>query len=126
MTQSSGLACWAAILPPLFFAFSCGNNGVSNGSGNGSGHLVRVVNLRPSPITVTIGPATYEAIAPNDTTAYMEVNEGENEIVLNGEMFEGSPAEFGTGLGSCRWTYEFGTGHWGFEVDECDFLEIGP
>jgi len=90
--------------------------------GSSSGvYLVRVVNSRTASITVTIGPASYGTIAPNDTTSYKEVNEGENEIRLDGEIFEGSPAEFGTGPGNCQWTYEFGTDHFGFGLDDCDF-----
>jgi len=90
------------------------------GSSSGT-YLVRVVNSQAAPIAVIIGPANYGTIAPNDTTAYREVNEGENEIRLNGVIFQGSPAEFGTGPGTCRWTYEFGTDHFGFGLDDCDF-----
>ena len=98
---------------------SCSN---SDPFGSSSGvYLVRVVNSRTVSITVTIGPANYGTIAPNDTTNYQEVNEGENEIRLNGEAFQGSPAEFGTGPGTCRWTYEFGTDKFGFGLDDCDF-----
>ncbi len=97
---------------------SCSNN---DPFGSSSGvYLVRVVNSRTASITVTIGPANYGTIAPNDTTAYKEVNEGENEIRLNGEIFQGSPAEVGTGPGNCRWTYEFGTDQFGFGLDDCD------
>ncbi len=98
---------------------SCSN---SDPFGSSPGvYLVRVVNSRTTSITVTIGPASYGTIAPNDTTNYKEVNDGENEGRLNGQVFQGSPAKFGTGPGACRWTYEFGTDHFGFGLDDCDF-----
>ncbi len=104
---------------PILLISSCND---SDPFGSSSGvYLVRVVNSRTASITVTIGPGNYGTIAPNDTTNYKEVNEGENEIRLNGEIFQGSPAEFGTGPGTCRWTYEFGTDHFGFGLDDCDF-----
>ena len=82
-------------------------------------YLVRVANLRADTISVVIGPADYGAIAPNDTTDYKEVNEGENTVWLDGQVFQGSPVEFGTGPIRCRWTYVFDPGSWGFGWDGC-------
>ncbi len=104
---------------PLLLISSCNDN---DPAGSSSGvYLVRVVNSRTDPITVVIGPANYGTIASNDTTDYKEVREGDNEILLNGEVFEGSPANFGTGPGTCRWTYEFGKDNYGFGLDDCSF-----
>jgi len=103
---------------PLLLISSCND---SDPFGSSGVYLVRVVNSLPASITVTIGPANYGTIAPNDTTNYQEVNEGENEVRLNGQVFQGSPAEFGTGPGTCRWTYEFGVDQFGFGLDDCDF-----
>ena len=88
--------------------------------GNSSGvYLVRVLNSIPEPISVVIGPANYGSILSDDTTEYMRVNEGDNEIRLNGEVFQGSPVEFAVDLpGTHHWTYEFGENSWGFVADD--------
>ena len=101
----------------LLLILSCNDN---DPFGSSSGvYLVRVINSQPEPIAVIIGPANYGSIASNDTTDYMQVNEGENKILLNGEVFKGSPAEFAVGLpGTHHWTYEFGENSWWFISDD--------
>jgi hypothetical protein len=101
----------------LLATSSCGGD---NPFGNQPGvYLVRVLNSFPDAITVTIGPANYGSIAPNQTTAYMQVANGDNQVLLNGQVFQASPAEFADGFpGTLRWTYEFGEDSWGFSSDD--------
>ena len=101
----------------LLLISSCNDN---DPFGSSSGvYLVRVTNSLPEPIVVIIGPANYGSIASKETTGYMQVSEGENKILLNGEVFKGSPAEFAVGFpGTHRWTYEFGENSWGFISDD--------
>ena len=105
-------------LPLLLISLLNCNDPAGSSSGT---YLVRVINSRTDPITVVIGPANYGTIASNDTTDYKEVNEGDNEILLNEEVFERSPANFGTGPNNCRWTYEFGENFSGFALDDCNY-----
>lgn len=104
---------------PLLLLSSCNDN---EPTGNSSGaYLVRVVNSRTDTIAVIIGPADYGTVLPNDTSNYKEVYGGENEIRLNGQIFVGSPVEFGNGLANtCRWTYKFEPGTYGFRLDNCN------
>ena len=109
---------WALFaLVTLALALGCGDD---DPFGNSSGvYLVRVLNSMPEPISVVIGPADYGSILSNDTTDYRRVNEGDNEILLNGEVFQGSPVEFAVGLpGTHHWAYEFGENSWGFFADD--------
>ena len=73
----------------LLVTLGCGDDPFGNSSGV---YLVRVLNSIAEPISVVIGPANYGSILSNDTTEYMRVSEGDNEIRLNGEVFQGSPA----------------------------------
>lgn len=102
----------------LFLISSCSaDNPIEGSSGV---YFVRVVNERPDSIAVIIGPADYGTIAPNDTTVYMKVDDGDNTIWLNGNVFEGSPAKFGTGIpNTCRWTFVFDAS-WHFSLDYCN------
>jgi hypothetical protein len=119
MTTIKIMEVFVLIGVPLLLLSSCSDN---EPTGNSSGvYLVRVVNSRTDTIAVTIGPADYGTVLPNDTTNYKEVYGGENEVRLNGQVFVGSPVEFGNGLANtCRWTYEFDPGTYGFRLDNCN------
>lgn len=100
----------------LFIISGCSSN---EPTGNASGtYMVRVINAQADTISIVIGPADYGAIAPNDTSDYKEVNEGENTVWVNGQVFEGSPANFGNGPIHCRWTVTFGQ-PWHYDLDGC-------
>ncbi len=89
-------------------------------SESGADIRVRVVNERPAAISVVIGPAKYGSILPGDTTPYRRVREGDNEVWVDGELSEDSPAHFATGTVDCRWTYVFTIGGSGYGIDRCD------
>ncbi len=77
MKKNTRILSFILISLLVMLVSSCSN---SDPFGSSSGvYLVRVVNSLPASITVTIGPANYGTIAPNDTTNYQEVNGGENE-----------------------------------------------
>ncbi len=85
----------------LFFACEDKKN-------NSGGLNVRVINLKQNTISVTIGPSDYGSVIPNDTTDYMPVNIGDNEIYLNTELF--FVESFSTSItGDCQqyYTYRF-------------------
>jgi hypothetical protein len=105
----------------LAFLLLAGCNGSSPTESASDNYRVRVINERADTIAVIIGPADYGTIAPGDTTMYMKVHEGDNVVLLNGEVAAGSPAHFGTGSSiACRWTYEFEEFGYGFGWDGCD------
>ena len=67
---------------------------------------VRVINLTENSIAVTIGPSDYGSVIPNDTTDFMPVNVGDNDIYLNTELF--LVESFSTSItGDCQQYYTF-------------------
>jgi hypothetical protein len=108
------LACLATL--PFF---GCKD---ANSVGSPSAYfLVRVVSTQADTIAVVIGPADFGSIPPGDTTIYRNVYEGNNVVLLNGEVSPHSPANFGHGsYAVCRWTYVFADGGAGFFLDNCD------
>jgi hypothetical protein len=92
---------------------------VSACGGDSAQYLVRVENSRAVAITVRIGPADYGSVAPQTTTDYKEVSEGENVVLVSGVESPNSPASFGEGLtGTHRWTYFFREDSEGFSTDD--------
>ena len=89
--------------------FSCEDKKNNSDELNNSGGLnVKVINLTQDAISVAIGPSDYGTIIPNDTTDYMSVNTGDNEIYLNTELF--LVESFSTSItGDCQqyYTYRF-------------------
>ena len=62
--------------------------------------------LKGYTITVIIGPSDYGSIISNDTTDYMPVNVGDNDIHLNSELF--LVESFSTSItGNCQQYYTF-------------------
>jgi hypothetical protein len=90
--------------------------------GSSTEYLVRVQNLRAAAITVQIGPADYGSVAPQATTDYQRVNEGDNTMLVNGVESARSPVSFGEGLsGAHHWTYTFEESGEGFVSDDTIF-----
>ena len=96
---------------PLLLWIGCEDKDTINVDPIAGGLKVRVINLTENSITVIIGPSDYGSIISNDTTDYMPVNVGDNNIYLNTELF--SVESFSTLItGDCQYyyTYRFNEG----------------
>lgn len=100
-----GFCVFLLVLAGLSLTIACGD---SAPTGESTQYLVRVRNLRAAAITVQIGPADYGTVAPQTTTDYEAVDEGDNTVLVNGSEAALSPANFAEGLpGIHHWTYSF-------------------
>ena len=95
------------IVTLLFLFVGCEDGKETSGGLYALGGLnVRVINLTENSITVIIGPSDYGSIISNDTTDYMPVNVGDNDIHLNSELF--LVESFSTSItGNCQQYYTF-------------------